>query len=404
MKPKSLIIFCTVVLLLVFTAVGTLSGIGEAKKTDYDSIADKIVNYALEVKPGETVIISGTPAEMDILSALVVAVAKAGGNPTVQISIPEANKRAIMETSIEYLKITPTYGLMQMRAVDCFINTGSIQDPKLFADVPEEKLAATREASRPLNEAFRLAHFRSVSLGQTGGIPTKAYAESQGANYDEMLKMFWNAVDTDYKEMLAKAKIISKILTPGRKIKLTSTAGTNITFKVGNFSAKTNCGRYHETVSASGPAQVWLPAGEVYVCVDPTSATGKVVVPSTTFRGIQIKNLRMTFENGRISDLKADKNGELIKKSLDMSSGDKDVLSIVDIGLNPNSQPLEGANYYSWEMEGMISIQIGNNYWAGGDVESDIGLSFHLPNTTLEIDGKTVAERGKLKGEALKKK
>ncbi len=177
------------VMAVLFSILVVTAGLRAQTTPDYDSIADKIVNYSLEVKPGEIVVISGTPAEMDLLGALVVAVRKAGGQPTVEISIPEANKRAVMETPIEYLKLTPTYGLTQARIVDCFISTGSTQNPQLFADVPEDRMAALRQASQPLTEAFKRVHFRSVSLGQTGGIPTKPYAESKGANYQELLAM-----------------------------------------------------------------------------------------------------------------------------------------------------------------------------------------------------------------------
>jgi aminopeptidase len=388
--------------LLVFVTFVALTFSGYTQETppgqpDYDAIAHKIVNYALEVKPGEVVIISGAPAELDLLGALVVAVYKAGGQPTVEIDIPKANKRAVMEMPIEYLKITPMYQLMKVRNADCFIYTGSVQDPKLFSDVPEERMAAYRYAFMPLNDAINRAHFRSVSLGQTGGIPTKAYAESKGANYEDMLGMFWKSVNADYNQMLVTGQTISKMLEPNSEIKLTSQAGTNLTFRISNIPARINCGRCVENISAFGPAQTWLPAGEIYACVDPSSASGTMVIPSMTFRGNVIKNLKLTFTNGRITDLKADENGELISKNLEMSTGDKDVFSIIDIGINPNSQPLQGSDYYSWEMAGMVTATIGSNSWAGGNVESDNSLFFHLTNATLSIDGKTIVSNGQLK-------
>ncbi len=72
------------------------------------------------------------------------------------------------------------------------------------------------------------------------------------------------------------------------------------------------------------------------------------------------------------------------------------MLSLVDVGLNPNCQPLMGSDYYSWEMAGMVTIGTGNNSWAGGDVESDNGLTFHLVNATLSVDGKMIVDNGQL--------
>ena len=69
-----------------------------AQETNYSSIAKKMVNTSLNVQPGETVIINGTTAELEIMEELYVEVSKAGGKPTIELSIPSANKRAIMDT------------------------------------------------------------------------------------------------------------------------------------------------------------------------------------------------------------------------------------------------------------------------------------------------------------------
>ena len=42
-----------------------------AAERDFDSVADRIVNYSLKVQPGESVLVTGTPAEIDLLKALV---------------------------------------------------------------------------------------------------------------------------------------------------------------------------------------------------------------------------------------------------------------------------------------------------------------------------------------------
>jgi len=395
MKQKSKLCLLSFVTLATFALSGYAQPL-TVDQQDYDAIADKIVNISLEIQPGEVVFIIGNPEELDLLSSLVVAVSKAGGQPTVQLDLPEANKRAIMETPIEHLKRTPTYPLMLARIADCVISTASIQDPKLFADVPEERMAALRKASLPLSDALNRAHYRSVNLGQAGGIPTKAFAESRGANYDEMLTMFWKSLDVDYKQMLSMGQIISNALKPSSIVKISSEAGTNLTFKISDIPSRTNCGRCAENISASGPSYVWLPAGEAYTCVNPTSASGTVVVSSTEYRGHTVKNLKLTFENGQITDLTADENGDLILESLEMSTGAKNVLSIIDIGLNPNSQPLEGSNYYSYEMAGVVSIFIGNNSWAGGNLVSDFSLGLFLANSTLTVDGKIIVSNGQL--------
>jgi leucyl aminopeptidase (aminopeptidase T) len=363
---------------------------------DYDRIAENIVKNSLEVQPGEVVFLYGTPAEMDLLGAMYVAVSKAGGQPAISIGIPEAEKKAIMETPIDYLRQIPINTLMQLKIADCIFNTGSLQDPGLFADVPEERLAASRKGNNAIQEASRTAKFRAISLGQTGGIPSPAFADLHGASYQEMVEMFWNSVNTDYDQMTSTGKMLRDQLKAGSEVHITSETGTDLYLRVDHHPVKVNCGRCLENDNSFGPAMAYLPAGEVYACVDPSSARGTVVVPSVTYRGKVVKDLKLTFEEGRIRDISAEQNGELVQKSLEMGTGDKDVLSVIDIGINPESHPLENSDYYSWEMAGMITITTGINQWAGGDVVSDMGLTLHLANSSLAIDGNELIHDGKL--------
>ena len=72
------------------------------------------------------------------------------------------------------------------------------------------------------------------------------------------------------------------------------------------------------------------------------------------------------------------------------------MLSIVDVGLNPDSHPTEGSVFSSWEMGGMVSLGTGNNSWTGGSNMASDGLTFHLPGATLVVGETTICENGKL--------
>ena len=364
---------------------------------DFDASAESIVNHSREVQPGEVVILSGTPAELDLLSAMVVAVAKAGGLPSVEISIPEANKRAIMETPIEFLGQVSSYYVMQSRVADCFFNAGSTQDPGLFADVPEERRAAMRKANIPTQKLVRNSKARSVGLGQTGGIPTPAYAEQKGADFEEMLDMFWKSLNTDYMKMTATANKLKRQLKPGSMVQLSSDAGTDLQLRLADKAAKINCGRCLENADPFGPAMAFLPAGEVYTPVDPESASGTLVIPSTDFRGRKFKNVVLEFNEGRIVDIQADQDVDPVWELLQNSMEASRMISSIDLGINPDSHPLSGSDFYSWEMAGMVTLMTGGNTWAGGEIVSDAALVFHVADCDLSIAGTPLIEKGELK-------
>lgn len=381
---------------LALTAVVLLPGSSHAQAPSYDAVADNLVRQSLGVQPGEVVLVNGNPDQIELLTAVSVAVSKAGGQPIVTLNIPEANKRAVMETPMEYLKQIPTAGLLMTRIVDATINVGSVPDPELFADVPEERLAAGREAGAPLNQAFSNMRLRNVSLGQTGGIPTAAWAASMGADYGESLEIFWQAVGVPPSQLAASAQAMADKMTPGAEVHFTSAAGTDLKVKVGDFPARINAGRTADVSSNTGASSTWLPAGESYACVAAGSASGTVVVPFISFRGVHIENLKMTFADGRLTGMTADANADMLREYLDSTDADSKELSLIDFGVNERSRAPAGSKGYSWEMGGLVTLGLGNNSWAGCDNHADGALAPHVPALTAEINGATVLKDGKL--------
>jgi leucyl aminopeptidase (aminopeptidase T) len=367
-----------------------------AGSPDYESIADTLVNQLAEVQPGEVVVIQGTLDQQPLLEALVVATWIAGGQPTVEMQFPKANKRALMEMPMEHMKYPQWYGLAQSRLVDCYINVASVEDPMLFADVPEERFEAVRESGKPLQVAFQQSRFRAVNLGQTGGVPTAAYAESQNAEFGAMTKMFWKAVDTDYKKLRKHAKSVASALASGETVRVTTGAGTDISFAVADVAPRINCGRPDDNLVAFGPMMSWLPAGEAYAPVRARSANGRLVVPYIEFRGIGMKDVEVTFEDGMLTGLSSSSDLTILETYLDSTDDETKMLSVVDVGVNSDSHQLEGSDFASWEMGGMVTLATGNNIWSGGDNMAAGALTFHLPGATLLVGDATVCENGKL--------
>lgn len=209
-----------------------------------------------------------------------------------------------------------------------------------------------------------------------------------------MSEMFWKATNVSPNEIAQSGKHITTILNPGTVIKISSPAGTNLSFNVDKYPARINSGRTEDVLGFTGPAQAWLPAGEAFASVQSSSATGTLVVPHTQFRGMDVDNLKLSYVNGKLTGVTAEKNGEIIQKFLDSSSENIKDLSIVDFGLNPNSSPL--GKYLSFEMGGVVTLGIGNNAWAGGANDADAGLTFHLPDTDVWIGDKQLIKKGKL--------
>ena len=363
---------------------------------DFDAIAKRVVTESAEVKPGEVVVINGSIAEPKLLEALTAAVLTAGGHPIVSVNFPRAEKRFLTDAPMEYLRQPSKAGLAMINAADVFISANAVEDPALFADVDEARLNASREANQAVGEAAAAKRARSVDIGQSGGIPTAAYAKSRGADYDAMRAMFFKALAVPTSTIAQRGAVVSAKMKAGEQVRLRSASGTDLTFTLAGTRSRVSTGKASDNDTGQGQASAFLPAGDFYACVDPASANGVLVSPSERFRGKPVKNLRITFRNGAIASMTADEGIEGLQRYFAELDDASKKLSLVNIGLNPESRPLKDSDYLSWEMSGVPTVQVGNAKWAGCPNGGEGGQSIHQTGATLTAGSAEVVKDGNL--------
>ena len=364
--------------------------------TDYNAVARRVVRESAGVKPGEVVVINGSPSESALLEALQAEVQLAGGSPIVTVTYPKADKRALVESPIEYLRLPPKGALALVQAGDVFIAAPSVEDPGLMSDVDETRLTAQRQANEAFVQASSAKRGRSVDVGQTGGIPTEAYAKSQNADYRQMRAAFFRALAVPAADIAKRGAVVSQKMQPGQEVRLRSAAGTDLTFRLAASKSRVSTGRAADNDTGTGMASTFLPAGDFYACVDPKSANGVVVQSEGMFRGKPTKNVRMTFNDGTLTAVTADEGGDLLTKFFAAVDAPSKQLSLINIGLNPESRPLEGSRYLSWEMGGVPTVEIGNSQWAGCPQGGQTGYPVHLAGATLTVGNVEVVKSGAL--------
>ena len=377
-------------------AAGDDHGTAAAEGVDYDAIATRVVTESAGVKPGEVVVINGSIAEPRLLEALQAAVLLAGGHPIVAINFPRANKRALTQAPIEYLRQPPRADLAMLEAGDVFISAGAVEDPELFSDVDEARLNAVREANQVAGEAAARKRARSVDIGQAGGIPTAAYAKSRNADYKAMRAMFFKALAVPANVIAQRGAVVSGKMQPGQQVRLRSASGTDLTFKLAAGRSRVSTGRAADNDTGQGMASAFLPAGDFYACVDPASANGVLVSPADRFRGKPVRNLRITFQNGSIASITADEGAEALQRYLAELDDNGKKMSLINIGLNPESRPLKDSDYMSWEMSGVPTVFVGNAMWAGCAHGGEGSQQFHQLGATLAAGNAEVIKDGNL--------
>jgi leucyl aminopeptidase (aminopeptidase T) len=240
---------------------------------------------------------------------------------------------------------------------------------------------------------------RIINLGN-GVFPTKGMAKLHGFSEPEFSALFWSGVGTDYQRLHALGEAVRGAMPAGKTMKVTTPGGTELVFSLVPKSMTVSDGVISdEEIKAGGPAlMTWLPAGEAYGLISPGSAEGKIVVPKHIVQGQVLTDLVVTVKAGKVVDLKAapSKAWDRFKELYDTAPAGKDVLSIIDVGLNEDMKP-KGKSLRSYVPAGSVTLLFGGDEWAGGSNTIAFGAALFLGDATLTVDGQVVVEKGQLK-------
>ena len=102
----------------------------------------------------------------------------------------------------------------------------------------------------------------------------------------------------------------------------------------------------------------------------------------------------MAMKDGRVTSMSAKSGLEPLRALYDSASSGKDLLDVVDFGINPNVTRPSGSQVQAWVPAGMVTVGIGNNTWAGGDNNTPFALALFLPGSSVTLDGKSLVENG----------
>jgi len=112
----------------------------------------------------------------------------------------------------------------------------------------------------------------------------------------------------------------------------------------------------------------------------------------TALAGKVLSGLQWEFQNGQLTKYNAQSNLDSFKWLYENASGDRDRVADIAIGLNPRAELIGFFN--DRVVHGTLSI--GGNKGIGGTNETQFGHEETLRKPTLEVDGYTLVNNGKI--------
>jgi len=396
---KNFRIVFVVILIMVSGLVSKAQTItGKTQSVDNEELAQKLVNQCANIHEGENVVITGGVRDMELLENIAVHVRKTGAFPLIAVGSDRLTRRLYTDVPVKYDSQIPDFDMKLSGFVNAQIAVDFNENPGLLADIPPERIIAMAKASDPVTEIFMGRKIRLISLGNEL-YPTEAKAKQFGITLNELSDFFWKGINVDYRVLEATGKAVKTILSAGKEVQITNPNGTDIKMRIESRPVIVLDGIISDEDLRGDFAgsQVYLPAGEVCLAPVQGTAEGKVVVDHAFVQGKEINGLTLIFEKGKLISMTALSGLEPLKKLYDAAESGKEELSSLDLGINPDISIKPGSKLVAWMPAGMVTVGIGNNLYAGGNNKNSFGDAFHLPGSTLTIDGKILVEKGILK-------
>jgi hypothetical protein len=334
------------------------------------------------------VLVVARPGRFDSLVAVLEqAVAKTGANYLGAISTDSLNQPEAWTT--DFIRAaqhkSPTDLMAQFGEVDLGI--------MLPGAVPTDKPYAA------MQEVLNLGHGRTIHFHWSGAYDVSGQPIDITPAIDQLYQQV--LFQTSYDSLKVKQQRFDSAMR-GAAIGVTTPAGTNLTFRIGERPVTKQDG--DASLSRMQYArnlidrEVELPAGAIRVAPLEESVEGTIAFPDGMWNGQKAEGVVLTIKKGKVVNIAARSGQEAVKAELDKAGDAGYSFRELAVGFNPllsvqKEQPF--IPYYGYGA-GIIRLSLGDNTELGGNVSGGyVRWNFFL-DATVTVGEETWVKDGVL--------
>ncbi|MBR9691308.1 aminopeptidase [Candidatus Woesearchaeota archaeon] len=198
------------------------------------------------------------------------------------------------------------------------------------------------------------------------------------------------AINVDYEEMAKRSNKLKDVLDKGKKVRVVTSAGTDITMSIDGREAKASAGMLREKGLLGN-----LPAGETYIAPVEGTADGKYVIDCSVLKKKVTSPITVAVEDGFAVKIDGDERADELRNVLD-GIKDKNAFNIAELGIGTNDKAIVTGNVLEDEkVMGTAHIALGKNFSFGGKVDVPVHIDGVFLKPTIYVDGVKIIEDGK---------
>jgi aminopeptidase len=321
-----------------------------------DKLADVLVNYSVEVKPGDKVVIVGSALTEPLFKAVFAKVLQAGGHPLTLVSLPGMEGLLFRYASDEQLRHVPEPIKLIVETYDVRITIRGAENTKALSGVDPSRMVLRNQAQTELMQTF-MQRSASGELRWVGTIfPTNAYAQDAEMSLSEYEDFVYGACMPDMDDPVGYWRRFAawqqKIVDWLKGKERVHVIGPETDLRLSIASR----------VFVNGDGKRNMPSGEVFTGPVEDSVEGHVYFSYPAIhQEREVIGVRLWFEGGKVVKATADKNEEYLLQTLNTDEGARYVGEFA-IGTNEGITRFTHQILFDEKINGSFHMALGAGY------------------------------------------
>ncbi len=319
-------------------------------------LAEILVNYSTEVRPGDRVAIRGEAISLPLVNETLRQTLRAGGLPTIVLDSDAFLETLYREANEDQLKHVSPVEKVAVEEMDVVIFIRGSENTRGLTGVKPEAQAFRQSALRPLRD-MRMERAAAGTLRWVlTQFPCSAYAQEADMSLEDYESFVYGATFVDTEDPVRHWTEIHNMqqrLVDWLKGKDTvEVRGPNVDL---TLSIKERI-----FINSSGARN--MPSGEIYTGPVEDSVNGWVRFTYPAVReGREVEGVEFSFENGKVVKARARKNEEYLLSQLASDPG-ASFLGEFAVGTNYGIRQFTKNILFDEKIAGTIHMAVGAGY------------------------------------------
>jgi aminopeptidase len=348
-------------------------------------LADLLVNYSLELQPGQIVRLDGGTVAAPFVRELYRSALRAGANPRTRVEVEGLDVIAVGEATEEQLTFVSEIDRFEIENVDAIVTIWADRNTRALSQADPDRVSKKIASRRQLTNRFweRIDEGKAKWVGTR--FPTEAHAQDAEMSLLEYEDFVYGACHVRAEEdPVAHWRAVSLALEARARELNTFTelrvVGPDTDLRL-NVAGR-------EWLAADGKLN--MPDGEIFTSPVETETEGEIHFSfPAIFQGRGVDDVRLRFEGGRVVHAEAGSGNEFLQSLLGMDEGAR-ILGEVAFGLNYEIDRFTRDILFDEKIGGTMHFALGSSFkMLGGQNES--GLHWDMI-CDLRADGEVYAD------------